>query len=203
VFEVIEQKVGAPRHFKEGFLWGETAGIDGGVETAAAALSKAVAQKPGLSERLAARKGHAASGTFEKDPVPLELINQLADRKVLTGELTSIGWADFNARPTFGAGATIPELPRRHRSVLLHRTDLRTRTAAQATVCTDYQNRSLVDALRVVTPAAGEGAALEKDRGPDARSIVHRTPLDVEDPPGASRWFYGNCVRRHIPQLIR
>ena len=74
---------------------------------------------------------------------------------------------------------------------------------SQATVGTDHQNRGLVDALGVVTPAARERAALEKDGGPDARSVVHRTPLDVEDPAFRGSEFCGNCVRRHIPQLIR
>jgi hypothetical protein len=202
MFEVIEQEVGISRNCKEGIPRRETTGIDCGVKTSPAAFAKTVVQKPRLGERLTPRKGHTATGGIEEDPVSLELIDELVDRPVATGELASIGRAGFDARSTSGAGTAIPELPRRNRSTLLHRTGLGTGAATQAAIGADHQNRGIVDTLRVVTPTARKRTSLEKDCGPNARAIVHRTPLEVEDPPGPSSWLYGNCVRRHISQLI-
>ncbi len=170
------------------------------METAPPALAKTGDQKPGLGERLATRKGHAASGGFEKDPVPFSSSStRLVNLVVAPRELTSIGRTGLDARATTGAGAAIPELPRRYRTAVLDRADLRTGAARDAAIGVDHQNRSLVDPLRIVTPAARERAALEKDRGPDARSVVHRTPLEVENPPSiAGQRCLGNCVRRHM-----
>jgi hypothetical protein len=97
VLEVVEHEIREPGNLKEGLPRGQAAGIDGGVEATTAALSKAVDQKPGLSQRLAAREGHAAARRLEEDPVPLQDVNELTDVEFAPGELARVCRAGLNA----------------------------------------------------------------------------------------------------------
>ncbi len=182
VLEVIQHEVRELRHREEGLPRRKTAGVDGGVEAPPTALVETFRQETGLGERLAAREGHAAAGRVEEDPVALQRVNQVADLEVATRQLASVGRTRLDARTAAGAAIAIPRLSSRRRSTLLDGAGRRARTTREAAIGADHHHRSLVDALRVVAPAAGERTALQKGRGPDARSVVHRAALDVEDP---------------------
>ena len=61
------------------------------------------------------------------------------------------------------------------------RTDFGTRTAEQTAVLAVEKFRREGLTLRVVAPPARKGASAEKDRRPNARSVVYGVFLDIED----------------------
>jgi hypothetical protein len=54
-----------------------------------------------------------------------------------------------------------------------------------------------------VAPGAGQRAAFEENGGSDTGPVVHRAPLDVEDPSSRNGRIYRNCVHCHSPLDIR
>ena len=173
--EVVQEGVRVGQHPPEPLVGHMAAGVD--VHTDAVLV-----QPPGeglyivhvLGQNLAAGEGHAPAGLLIEHPVLLQGPDQVPDLPGLPGPLPRAVGANVHAGPALAAGLPV----RRHgRPAGTH---LDAFPTAGAPILVEHQLPGIPLALRVVAPEAGEGTALEKHRGADARAVVDRVLLDVQ-----------------------
>ncbi len=145
----------------------------------------------GLQQRFPAGNRHAPAGFLVKDPVLGQLCNNLLHGHGAADHLAGAGGTRFDAGTALGALV----VSRRQGAVARHAFPQGTCRAAfatgHATAFNDDDFAPGRDALGVMTPRAAQGAALEKDRGTDARPVVHRVFLNIEDEAGLhGRWSF-------------
>jgi hypothetical protein len=136
-----------------------------------------------LIEGLAAGERDPASRHLVEDRVPEDLGDHLIDRDVPSIEGERVPRTRLDAVPTARACSLVdrdagrPEGDRAYRAHL----DAPARPAAQ--VVEVPERDPAIEAFGVLAPAASERTALQEDRGADARPVMDRESLHVEDPP--------------------
>ena len=165
----------------EGLPGDVSRGVEGGVDAAAVAASEDVGHEAGLEERLAAGAGGAAAGVVVEGLVLEDLGDDVLGGGLAALHDNGLGVAGLGAAAAQGAdlAVVVPGLALEAQRAA--RADAEAAAAADALVGEEDDLGLPGDALGVVAPRAAHGAALEEDGGPDARAVVDRELLDVED----------------------
>lgn len=131
---------------------------------------------------LAAAKGHAAAGVLVEEPVLADHFHDFFHGHDTAGHDARLVGTDFGTGAAVGAlfriAAHLAAFQRHHGAV---GTDLRTGAAAHTQVIEQQHLRRELLRFGIAAPQAAQRTAFQKDRGPQAGTVLNGHPLDIVD----------------------
>ena len=182
--DVEEEEVRFPGNFRQDFRIRKTAGVHGPVDLPLGTELQHLAQKLRLGQGLSPGEGNTTTGFVEERYIPLDFVNELRARDSAPHPLHGSGKTDLHAGAAARAEGKISLYTAVRQPQRSLRAGLYASTAGHAQVMPVQHRGSERLAFGIVTPLAAQGATFQKNGGADARTVMERVSLDVEDGAG-------------------
>ena len=191
--DVKEKEINQRQNFTIPLLRSKSASLKRRVNSVRLRQRQQFFRKSELRHRLASGNRHAASGIFIKRLVFCDFRENLFRTPGFAAKFKSLIKTDLCARAAADAMRTIELVNAVFQLVAFPRTRRDARAASGALAGCEQNLGFRIPGFRIVAPETAQGTALQENRRPDARSVVHAELLNVK---------YGS-LDHHIASVVR